>query len=134
MAYSASEIATCATATANTAVSVSIEVSVSSGLETSRDNLSGLLTFYPGYCEVPVLHVEFPSSNFACEGAVDVHKILMVCFQMEFNMFEHVFQDLKAVDDAEALFSLTLHRSWAPTSALLMNIITCTILSTVWNK
>ena len=31
MAYSASEIATCATATANTAVSVSIKVSVSSG-------------------------------------------------------------------------------------------------------
>jgi len=41
MAYSASNIATCATATANTDVSVSIEDSVSSGLETSRDNLSG---------------------------------------------------------------------------------------------
>jgi hypothetical protein len=80
MAYSASEIVTCATATANTAVSVSVEVSVSSGLETSRENL------YLGYCEVQVLHVEFPSSNFACEGTVDVHKILMVCFQMEFNM------------------------------------------------
>jgi len=50
------------------------------------------------------MNVEFPSSNFACEGAVDVHKILMVCFQMEFNMFEHVFQDLKAVEDAVAFF------------------------------
>jgi len=54
---------------------------------------------YSGYCEVPVLFVEFSSSNFACEGAVDVHKILMVCFQMKFDMFEHVFQVLKAVDN-----------------------------------
>jgi len=43
--------------------------------------------------------VLFVASNFACEGAVDVHKILMVCFQMKFNMFEHVFQVLKAVDN-----------------------------------
>ena len=51
-----------------------------------------------------LFHVEFPSSNFACEGTVDVHKILIVCFQMEFNMFEHVFLDLKAVEDAVAFF------------------------------
>ena len=63
-----------------------------------------LLTFYLGYCEVQVLHVEFPSSNFACVGAVDVRKILMVCFRMEFNMFEYVFQDLTAVEDVVAFF------------------------------
>ena len=33
----------------------------------------------------------------------------MVCFQMEFNMFEHVFQDLKAVEDAVASFFSNAH-------------------------
>jgi hypothetical protein len=51
----------------------------------------------------------------------------MVYFQIEFNMLEHVFHDLKAVEDTVAFF-------FSPTSALLMHIITCTILSTVWNK
>ena len=42
MTCSASEMATWVTATAYTAVSVSDEVSISSGLETSRDILSGI--------------------------------------------------------------------------------------------
>ena len=44
----------------------------------------------------------FPTGNFACEGAVDIHKILVVRFQMEVYMFQYIFQDLKAVEDAIA--------------------------------
>ena len=64
MAYSASEMSTCATAMLSVAVSVSFEVSISSGFETRRDNLLvHFLTFYPGDCKIPFLHVEFPSSS-----------------------------------------------------------------------
>jgi len=57
MAHSASEIVTCATATANTAISVAVEVSVSSWLDSPA-------------CRVSIVQ--------SCEGAVDAHKILMV--------------------------------------------------------
>ena len=46
-------------------------------------------------------------------GATHLSALDQVYMVMEFNMF-----------------SLTLHRSWAPTIAFLMHIITCTILST----
>ena len=60
-----------------------------------RHLLVFLLTIYPGYCKIPVLHVEFHRATLPVRAQLMYTKILMVFFQMESNMFEHDFQDLE---------------------------------------